>query len=103
MTTWAAAYYLQNNWGLQGINMPLALPLQYSASAPPRANFFHLCARTGARWGEATPALQLSRPGWAIVLITTIMMCSLGAVGAFLRFQDMKHATAVTDTSYRLC
>ena len=52
--------------------------------------------------GEVMPALQLSRPGWAIVLITT-MMCSLGAVGAFLRFQDMKYATAVSDMSYRLC
>ena len=48
------------------------------------------------------PALQLSRPGWAIVLVTT-MMCSLGAAGAFLRFQDIKYAAAVSDMSYRLC
>ena len=51
--------------------------------------------------GEVMPALQLSRPGWAIVLVTT-MMCSLAAAGAFLRFQDMKYAAAVSDMSY-LC
>ena len=48
------------------------------------------------------PALQLSRSGWAIVLVTT-MVCSLGALGAFLRFHDMNYATAVSDMSYRLC
>ena len=30
-------------------------------------------------------------------------MRSLATVGAFLRFQDMKYAAAVTDMSYRLC
>src|SRR5262249_32626027 len=36
------------------------------------------------------------------VLVTT-MICSLGAGGAFLRFQDVKYPAAVTDMSYRLC
>ena len=94
------AYCLQNNWGLQGITMPPALALEYSADTPARY-CFPLCA-TGATWGKVVPALQLSRPGWAIVLVTT-MMCSLGAVGAFLRFQDVNYATAVSDMSYRLC
>ena len=51
--------------------------------------------------GKIVPALQLSRPGWAIVLVTT-MMCSLAAAGAFLRFQDVNYAAAVSDMSY-LC
>ena len=30
-------------------------------------------------------------------------MCSLGAVGALLRFQGVNYAIAVSDMSYRLC
>ena len=66
-----------------------------------RALIVFPCARALVQRGEIMPALQLSRPGWAI-LVTT-MMCSLGAVGAFLRFQDMNYATAVSDMSDRLC
>ena len=86
--------------GIARYYYPALLALEYSADAAPRASDFTLCAH-GAT-GGVMPALRLSRPGWAIVLVTT-MVCSLGAVGAFQRFHDVNYATAVSDMSYRLC
>src|SRR5262249_45375418 len=93
---------LAKQLGIARYHHATPLILEYSANSALRAN---CCPSACAYWGnggEIMPALQLSRPGWAIVLVTT-MMCSLGAVGAFLRFHDVNYATAVSDMSYRLC